>query len=482
MDEVVARKMAAQLVGKEIGGWKVSEYVGSGGTALVCEAKRNSQPRAIKIYDPAMVKQFGIEEVDERIKRQLSLVGKKHENLVGIYDGGYCENSKYFYVVMEIINAKNLGEIIDKLPRERIGPLIAQVASAALFLEEMELVHRDIKPDNIAVTDDFSQAVLLDLGVIRPVGEGNFTNGTDTLPFLGTARYSSPEYLLRKEEDNIEGWRALTFYQLGAVLHDMIMKYPIFKEESEPYARLVQAVQHDIPTIYAKYIDMEIIHLAKKCLLKEPKHRVKCIRWDEFKFPKEESIWLEKAKSRIKNRRHIVAPSLIDIVESQDEIQRKVDQVIHDVNEFLAQTIREICITSNDFPALTLEHLNALEPSSFILKVSYCPSKKHALNKRLTVIMNVNLLDVNTQMIQLGCAAELSTDYKCSQPPDVMMDIFEGPFDKEIIRVRMNEILHLILDKAQAACESSELSEVVGDEGAANIWLTLPFNEGKEGK
>jgi hypothetical protein len=74
MDELVARKMVAQLVGKEIGGWKVSKYVGSGGTALVCEAKRDGQLRAIKIYDPDMVKQFGREEVNERIERQIALV------------------------------------------------------------------------------------------------------------------------------------------------------------------------------------------------------------------------------------------------------------------------------------------------------------------------------------------------------------------------------------------------------------------------
>lgn len=482
MDEVRAREMAQRLVGTEVGGWKIARYVGSGGTALVCECARGSKLGAIKVYDPLMVDEFGKTEVIGRIQRQMALSGKHHKNIVEIYDGGYCKKTNYYYLVMEIIKAKNLGEIIEKLPSESIGTLISQVAYAAKVLEGMQLAHRDIKPDNIAVTDDFSQAVLLDLGVIRPVGEGNFTNGTDTLPFLGTARYSSPEYILRKEEDSTEGWRALTFYQLGAVLHDMIMKYPIFKEESEPYARLVQAVQHDIPTIYAKDIDMEIIHLAKKCLLKDPKLRIEYIRWEDFEFPRAKSGRLERAMSRIKTRLQILAPVSIESVESPDEIQRNLDQVLHDVKEFVAQKIREICITSNDFPELTLEYLNGSESSSFMLRASYGPSEKHALSKRLAVTLNGNIMDVTTKMIQLGCVAALCGDCECNEPPEVMTDIFEGPFDKEIISVRLNEMLHLILDKAQATCESSETSEGVGEEGEVNMWIKLPLNEGEKEK
>lgn len=482
MDQVVARKMAAQLVGKEIGGWKVSEYVGSGGTALVCQAKRNSQLRAIKIYDPAMVKQFGIQEVDERIKRQLALVGKKHENLVGIYDGGYCENSKYFYLVMEIINAKNLGEIIDKLPRERIGPLIAQVASAALFLEEMKLAHRDIKPDNIAVTDDFNKATLLDLGVMRPIGEGDFTDVVDTTPFLGTSRYSSPEYLLREEKDTEEGWRALTFYQLGGVLHDMIMRYPIFNEQSKPYARLVQAILGETPTIEAKDVDPEIVHLAKKCLVKNPDYRVKYIRWEEFKFPKAKSGRLELATSRIESRGQIAGSESMQTANSQNEERRKLEQALYDVSDFLERAIRDISIKNDAFPPLAINVARAVESSSFRVTICYERSEKHTLSETLTIIINGNMLDVPSRMIELECAGGLCGDDTCSEPPAIMLDFFEGLFDKEVISEKLNEILHLILDRAQGACESLRISDGAMDERESDMWISLSFNEKGESK
>jgi hypothetical protein len=69
--------------------------------------------------------------------------------------------------------------------------------------------------------------MVMDFGVIRPVGEPGITDG-DQRPFIGTLQYSSPEFLFRTEADTPEGWRALTFYQLGAVLHDLIMRQRIF--------------------------------------------------------------------------------------------------------------------------------------------------------------------------------------------------------------------------------------------------------------
>lgn len=482
MDDSGAHKMAAELEGKEVGGWIVGKYIGAGGTAFVCEATQGSQRQAIKIYDPGMVEKLGSKEVGGRIERQLGLKGKKHENLIEIYDGGYCKKTKHFYLVMEMIKAKCLGQIIEELPRERIEPLIGQVASAAVFLEEMNLVHRDIKPDNIAVTEDYGKAVLLDLGVIRPMGEGDFTDGTDTLPFLGTTRYSSPEYLMRREEDSIEGWRALTFYQLGAVLHDMVMRYPIFKSQSEAKARLLHAVEHDMPKIEAEDVSAEIIHLVKKCLLKDPILRVKYIQWEDFRFHKDKSNRLELAKSRIESRGQIAGSGSMQKAKSQDEERRKLEQALYDVSDFLEGEIRDISIKNDAFPPLTLKNVRAVESLSFRITICYERSEKHTLNERLTIIINGNILDVPTRMIELECAGGLCGDCTYSEPPAIMRDFFEGMFDKKVIRKKLNEILHLILDSAQAACERLGISDGAVDELESDMWIALKFNEKEESK
>ena len=63
-----------------------------------------------------------------------------------------------------------------------------------------------------------------------------------------------------------------------------------------------------------------------------------------------------------------------------------------------------------------------------------------------------------------------------------MMDFFEGLFDKEVIRKKLNEILHLILDSAQATCERLGISDSAVDELESNMWIALSFNEKGEGK
>ena len=79
--------------------------------------------------------------------------------------------------------------------------------------EADKLAHRDIKPANIVVLDNFSRLVLLDFGVLKPVGEVGLTDVDEQRLFVGTLQYSSPEFLLRDEEDNEQGWRALSIYQ-----------------------------------------------------------------------------------------------------------------------------------------------------------------------------------------------------------------------------------------------------------------------------
>jgi hypothetical protein len=77
--------------------------------------------------------------------------------------------------------------------------------------------------------------VLLDFGVLKPIGEVGLTDVDGQRVFVGTLQYSSPEFLLRDEEDDAAGWRALSIYQVGAVLHDLIMRRSIFEEFVNPY-------------------------------------------------------------------------------------------------------------------------------------------------------------------------------------------------------------------------------------------------------
>jgi len=148
---------------------------------------------ALKIFDPELVERVGTDVQAARIERELALRDKEHPHLVRILDGGQCGRTRLFFVAMEFLLGQPLAKVLQSLPRERIWPLISQVASAARFLEQLNLVHRDIKPDNVFVNDDLQHACLLDWALF-----GNWRTGlTDggQKPFLGTSQYSSPEFL-----------------------------------------------------------------------------------------------------------------------------------------------------------------------------------------------------------------------------------------------------------------------------------------------
>ena len=176
--------------------------------------------------------------------------------------------------------------------------IIRQVASASRFLENLQLCHRDIKPENIAISDDFQTAKLLDFGVIRPHGMKAITDGTNGKIFIGTLKYSPPEFLLREEQDTPEGWRAITFYQLGAVLHDLIMRRPLFADFENPYARLVNAVQQETPKIESKVVPPALVELARYCLVKPVQTRLQLVSWEHFeKEPSTSRPWCPTSPS-----------------------------------------------------------------------------------------------------------------------------------------------------------------------------------------
>ena len=245
MDKETASRISATLLGKTIGGWSIVSYINHGKSAVVFRALRSGQESALKILDPEIVARHGRDAQLARIKRELSLVGKSHPNLVAVYDGG--EDGQFLFVAMEYFPGRNLAEALPDIPSSEVRSLISQIASAAKFLEDSSFAHRDIKPENIGLSPDMKLAKLLDLGVIRPLDLSNITDEGDQRYFIGTLQYSPPDFLFREEEQSVEAWRAITFYQLGGALHDMLMRKPLFEDFKNPYARLVRAVEREIP-------------------------------------------------------------------------------------------------------------------------------------------------------------------------------------------------------------------------------------------
>lgn len=310
LDSAQARQFSKQLLASgELDGWKLKASIGAGKSAVVFKALRDGQRAALKVFHPELVERYGIEAQKIRIDRERGLIGTSHPNLVDILDGGICKTHGHPYVAMELVEGSILSEALDKIPRNAIAPIIEQMARGAKHLEDMGLVHRDIKPDNIMLLGlNPPRIKLLDFGVLRPIGDNSATDQPGHRSFVGTHQYCPPEMVHLSEEDSVDGWRAISFYQIGAVLHDLIMRKRIFSEYEDAIGNLVVAIDSNRPAISAPDVPAEICDLAKRCLLKKPQERTRLVAWSEFAFSERSaSSTVQDRKDRLLKRQQTLA-------------------------------------------------------------------------------------------------------------------------------------------------------------------------------
>ena len=123
---------------------------------------------------------------------------------------------------------------------------------------------------NIAVLGgSFEKAILLDLRSFRPLDYKSLTDSPEKRPFVGKTQYSPPEFFVRDEKESPDGYRAVTFYQLGAVLHDMLMRRPTFLPNGHT-RKDGRAVLLEEPIIDCTDAPFDLVRLAKCCLVKDP--------------------------------------------------------------------------------------------------------------------------------------------------------------------------------------------------------------------
>ena len=220
------------------GKYRLLAKVGQGGMGSVYKALHLAfdELRALKVIAPELltdelfVKRFKHEAV---ITRRL-----QHPNAVRVDDIDEAEDGRP-YIVMEFIDGKSLKKLIREegpLPYERVCSIIKQTASALDAAHKLGMVHRDIKPDNIALVDspDGEMVKVLDFGIakVKEARMGDNANLTLTGAgvVIGTPQYMSPEQAMGKKGDELDGRADL--YSLGVVMYQMLTADLPFKADT----------------------------------------------------------------------------------------------------------------------------------------------------------------------------------------------------------------------------------------------------------
>ena len=195
--------------------YEIIKKVGNGGMATVYKAKDTLLNRfvAVKILrDEFTTDQEFIKRFEAEAQAAASIT---HPNIVSVYDVGNQEN--LYYIVMELIQGKTLKEIIleegGPLPWKWSVNIAIQIASALEVAHKNNVIHRDIKPHNIIITED-GVAKVTDFGIAKAVSNSTITAFGST---IGSVHYFSPEHARGGITD-----AKSDLYSLGVVMYEML--------------------------------------------------------------------------------------------------------------------------------------------------------------------------------------------------------------------------------------------------------------------
>ncbi|WP_223435327.1 MULTISPECIES: serine/threonine protein kinase [unclassified Pseudomonas] len=353
-----------KLIGTVVQGWQLLEVLGAGADGIVYLGEKGSTKVAIKLFFPEVLEKYGVAGAEERLVLQLELIGGKHHpNLVEIFAGGMDAELKTLYLVMEYVSGQSLDKVVKILPPETIPLLLGQLAEGARFLESKGLYHRDIKPANIVVNEGFTKLTLLDLGIIYKAPEEQGGGRVSGDEFVATVRYSPPEFVWRDEvSSSNEAWRAITFYQIGATLHDMIMGKPLFSGMDSPRACLYDAVRDSSPEISSDECASWIVQLAKSCLIKDWRERGRIVSWDSFKAPDPIDDDLLQSRQAIRVRQ-IRNDELVSLKEGRHivPLNSRLKRDIWDLQNKLFREIRQFLLGEQIFPKFSTSQVSISE-------------------------------------------------------------------------------------------------------------------------
>jgi len=246
------------------GRYEIIEKIGSGGMSNVFRAKDLKLGRmvAIKVLKDEFCTDLNfVEKFKREAQAAASLLG---ENIVNIYD--VVDEGRYHFIVMELVDGITLKEYIrikGKLDITEGVSIAIQVARALKTAHAQHIVHRDIKPQNILITDD-SKVKVADFGIARAVSEQTVNANA-----IGSVHYISPEQARGGRCD-----ARSDIYSLGITMYEMFTGRVPFTGESTvavALAHLEQAMTP--PSVYNNKISPNLERIILKCTKKDPANR-----------------------------------------------------------------------------------------------------------------------------------------------------------------------------------------------------------------
>jgi len=277
---------ASQLVGRSIAGkFVVESLIATGGAGTVYRARQLALDRtvALKVLRQDIARDA---HFIERFKREARAASRlDHPNSVRVFDFGSVDDA-LLYLAMEYVEGRTLHHLIDEewpLGEARIVDIMSQVLSAIAVAHDMEVIHRDLKPDNIMIirakSDEGEETELVKvcdfgiatLGAIQNDRAGGQAGGpwaTMDGSLVGTPGYMSPEQARGEQAD-----RRSDIYSAGVILYHMLVGRPPFEGDSAYFVAMKHITDPPLPPSQITAVDPGLEAVCLRALSKSPRDR-----------------------------------------------------------------------------------------------------------------------------------------------------------------------------------------------------------------
>ncbi len=257
------------VIGQNVSQFHIIELLGEGGMATVYKAfdMRLERNVAIKFIRKQAIADDQTEKVFKRFEREAKTLAKlSHPNIIKILDYGEYEDSPY--LVMEYLPLGTLKEKTGKpIAYYDAARILATVARALEYAHNHGILHRDVKPANILLTEE-GEPILSDFGIAKILDAEETTQLTNTGVGIGTPKYMAPEQVDGKSTAQTD------VYALGVVFYELVTGRVPFDADT-PLAILLKQVQDPLPHPKKSIPDLpdEVEQVLFKALAKNPEDR-----------------------------------------------------------------------------------------------------------------------------------------------------------------------------------------------------------------
>ncbi|MFC1502309.1 protein kinase [bacterium] len=257
------------MIGKTISHYKILDKLGEGGMGVVYKARDTKLDRtvALKFLPPHLTKKET--DLARFIQEAKAAAALNHPNVCTIHE--IHDEGENPFIVMEYVEGLSLRERIkdEGLRIKEVIEYAIQIGEALKAAHKKGVVHRDVKSENIMVTET-GQVKVMDFGLAKLRGSVKLTKSSST---VGTMAYMSPEHLQGKDVD-----RRTDIFSFGVVLYEMLAGRLPFKGEYD--SAMMYSIINEEPEPIQKYrsdLSSELLHVLNRAMEKDPEERYQSV-------------------------------------------------------------------------------------------------------------------------------------------------------------------------------------------------------------